>query len=101
MRGEVSAKLAKMRGLSVGSGGRFSRPFVVIVLACAALAAVALALPAGAGAHAERPTFFPDPDQGAFPEYRTTGPALVVCAADTKQRSSASTARSGRRSSAS
>ena len=52
----------------------------------AALAATALALPAGAGAHAERATFFPDPDQGAFPEYRTTGPALVVCAADTKQR---------------
>ena len=50
------------------------------------LAALALALPAGAGAHAERATFFPDPDQGAFPEYRTTGPALVVCAADTKQR---------------
>jgi len=59
---------------------------VVIVLACTALAATALALPAGAGAHGERPTFFPDPDQGAFPEYRTTGPALVVCAADTKQR---------------
>jgi hypothetical protein len=59
---------------------------VVIVLACTALTAAALALPAGAGAHAERPTFFPDPDQGAFPEYRTSGPALVVCAADTKQR---------------
>ena len=56
------------------------------MLALAALAAAALTLPAGAGAHAERPTFFPDPDQGAFPEYRTTGPALVVCADDTKQR---------------
>ena len=52
------------------------------MLALAALAVAALALPAGAGAHAERATFFPDPDQGAFPEYRATGAALVVCADD-------------------
>ena len=65
------------------------------MLALAALAAAALALPAGAGAHAERATFFPNPDQGAFPEYRTTGPALVVCAATPSSASSGSTARSG------
>jgi hypothetical protein len=56
------------------------------VLALAAVAAAALTLPAGAGAHAERPTFFPDPDQGAFPAYRTTGPELIVCSDDTRQR---------------
>ena len=78
-------KLGKPGGSGCGSGGRFPRS-VVTVLALAALAVAALALPAGAGAHAERATFFPDPDQGAFPEYRTTGPALVVCADDTKQR---------------
>jgi len=42
-------------------------------------------MPAGAGAHAERATFFPDPDAGQFPEFRTTGEALVVCRDDTKQ----------------
>ena len=68
------------------------------MLALLALAAAALALPAGAGAHAERATFFPDPDQGAFPEYRTTGPALVVCAADTQAADQgASTGRCGAR----
>ena len=45
-----------------------------------------MTLPAGAGAHAERATFFPDPSLGNFPEVRTTGPALVVCADDTKER---------------
>ena len=39
------------------------------------VALVALAMPAGAGAHAERATFFPDPNLGDFPEYRTTGPS--------------------------
>src|SRR5687768_10772754 len=35
--------------------------------------------PAGpAGAHAERPSHFPEPP-GRVPEYRTTGPALLVC----------------------
>jgi len=70
----------------VGAGGRVSRSVVATILALAALAAVALAMPAGAGAHAERATFFPDPDQGAFPEYRTTGPELVVCTDTTKRR---------------
>jgi hypothetical protein len=45
------------------------------------------AMPASAGAHAERATTFPDPDQGAFPEYRTSGPAKIVCSPETtKQR---------------
>ena len=46
---------------------------ILIVAAIAGLAA--LALPSAAGAHAERATFFPDPNQGAFPEYRTEGPS--------------------------
>jgi hypothetical protein len=54
--------------------------------ACLPAVLALAALPAAAGAHAERPTTFPDPDRGAFPVYRTTGPAKVVCAADTKQR---------------
>jgi hypothetical protein len=55
-------------------------------LALAALAVAALSLPAAGGAHAERATFFPDPNLGDFPQLRTSGPALVVCAADTKER---------------
>jgi hypothetical protein len=58
---------------------------MAIAVALVATAA-ALAVPAGAGAHAERPTFFPDPDRGEFPRYRSRGHALVVCADDTKQR---------------
>ena len=50
----------------------------LLVAAVAALAALAV-LPAGAGAHAERGTFFPDPNEGEFPEYRDYGPELVVC----------------------
>jgi hypothetical protein len=45
-----------------------------------------LVVPAGAGAHAERATFFPDPNQGAFPVYRTSGPELVVCRSDSNRR---------------
>jgi hypothetical protein len=55
------------------------------VLAAAVMALIALAMPAGAGAHAERATFFPDPNQGAFPEYRTDGPSIVVCKPNTRQ----------------
>ena len=83
--GPAAARGVGKLGKPGGSCG-FWRPFSAFrrsdrAGAAAALAAAALALPAGAGAHAERATFFPDPDQGAFPEYRTTGPALVVCAA--------------------
>ena len=56
-------------------------------LACGLLcAAMFLVLPAGAGAHAERATFFPDPNLGAFPEYRNYGPELVVCRSDSNRR---------------
>jgi len=68
----------------VGFRGSLS---VRAVLIASVIAAAALAsLPASAGAHAERATFFPNPDQGAFPQYRTSGPAKVVCTPDTKQR---------------
>jgi hypothetical protein len=70
----------------VGAGGSVSRSVVATILALAALAAVALTMPAAAGAHAERATFFPDPDAGAFPEFRTGGDPLVVCRDDSKQR---------------
>jgi hypothetical protein len=56
------------------------------MLTAGLIALIALALPAGAGAHAERATFFPDPNQGDFPEYRTDGPSIVVCKPDTRQR---------------
>ena len=57
---------------------------MLIVAAIAGLAA--LALPTSAGAHAERETFFPDINQGAFPEYRTEGPSIVVCRPDSRTR---------------
>ncbi len=43
-----------------------------------------LGLPA-AQAHLERPSVFPD-GTGSVPRYRTTGPALVVCASDSAAR---------------
>ena len=55
------------------------------LIAAVALMAAAALMPANAGAHAERATFFPDPNQGAFPEYRTYGPELVVCARESKR----------------
>ena len=56
------------------------------VLVAAVMSLIAVAIPAGAGAHAERATFFPDPNVGDFPQYRTTGPSWVVCKPDTRQR---------------
>jgi len=47
---------------------------------------VALLVPAAALAHPERPSFFPDHKKGSVPKYRTTGPALVVCKADSRTR---------------
>ena len=47
---------------------------------------VALALPAAAEGHAERPAFFPDHRLGGVPEYRTSGPSLVVCKRDSARR---------------
>ena len=49
------------------------------------VALAAMSFPAGAGAHAERETFFPDPNQGAFPEYRTDGPFHVVCTRESRR----------------
>ena len=72
----------------MGSGVRLSFRNALIALALASLAAAltAIALPAMAGAHAERPTFFPDPNQGDFPQIRDTGTELVVCNGTTKRR---------------
>ena len=47
---------------------------VAPLLALAAFVGLAVLVPATAGAHAERTTFFPDPNQGDFPQYRTDGP---------------------------
>ena len=57
-----------------------------IAIASLLAALTIAALPASAGAHAERATTFPDPDTGAFPQYRTTGTARVVCTSETKKR---------------
>jgi hypothetical protein len=65
-------------------GVRLSFGSALIALAIAALTAIAL--PATAGAHAERQTFFPDPNQGDFPQIRDTGTELVVCNGTTKRR---------------
>ena len=63
------------------------RGFAVVGMLVAGLGAmIALALPASAGAHAERATFFPDPNLGDFPEYRTDGARRIVCKKDTRQR---------------
>ena len=62
-------------------GSGYRRIAGVVAVVAVALAALAT-LPASAGAHAERATFFPDPNQGAFPEYREDGPELVVCTRD-------------------
>ena len=57
---------------------------VLIALAMAALAAVML--PALALGHPERKTFFPDHTKGSVPQYRTSGPSLVVCKKDSRRR---------------
>lgn len=48
--------------------------------------ALLVLLAAPASAHLERSTEFPDPSRGSVPELRTSGPTLVVCASDTRQR---------------
>src|SRR3954469_6894226 len=45
-----------------------------------------LAVPAAAVAHPERSTKFPDPNEGAVPALRITGPGVVVCRNDTRAR---------------
>jgi hypothetical protein len=57
-----------------------SRSFSAAFLAAVGLCLMALlALPPASMGHAERESFFPDPDQGAFPTYRQSGPSHVVC----------------------
>jgi hypothetical protein len=46
----------------------------------------ALTLPSLAFGHAERASFYPDFTKGSVPKYRTTGPSLVVCKGDTRNR---------------
>jgi hypothetical protein len=58
--------------------------WTVAVLSVATLAL--LSAPAVSWGHAERETTFPDPNQGDFPQYRTTGPMVVVCAKDSRHR---------------
>ena len=50
------------------------------------LVALLLGHPAIASGHAERPSFFPDHRLGTVPEYRSTGPSLVVCKRDSRRR---------------
>ena len=54
-------------------------------LGLAALAALAFATGSAYG-HAERYSYFPDYRLGEVPKYRTTGPSLVVCKADSRRR---------------
>jgi hypothetical protein len=61
------------------------RPTLRSVLTPAVLA-IALALPGAAAAHPERGTKFPDPHTGSVPNFRTTGPLLVVCKPDSLSR---------------
>jgi hypothetical protein len=51
-----------------------------------ATVAALLLLAASALGHPERPTFYPDPGQGTFPEHRKSGPARVVCKPDSQRR---------------
>ncbi len=55
-----------------------------VLLVLAALAAGLV--PALASGHAERPSFFPDHTKGSVPQYRTSGPRLVVCKKDSRRR---------------
>lgn len=55
-------------------------------LAVASAVALLAALPAAALAHPERATQFPDPSYGAVPAVKTSGPARVVCKADSAAR---------------
>src|SRR4051794_15228772 len=57
-----------------------SRPLVVVL----ALAALAL-VPAVAAAHVERPSDWPH-YPASVPEYRATGPSIVVCQPDSAKR---------------
>jgi hypothetical protein len=62
-----------------GKSSRRSRRRLGWALVPTLLLAASLLVPATALAHDERTTNFPDPNQGDFPVYRTSGPSLVVC----------------------
>ena len=47
---------------------------------------LAVAVPASAWAHAERATFYPDPNAASTPKHRSSGPSRVVCKADSAAR---------------
>jgi hypothetical protein len=55
-------------------------------IATITVALAVLSFPALSWGHAERATTFPDPNQGNFPQYRTTGRQVVVCARDSRNR---------------
>jgi hypothetical protein len=59
---------------------------LALALPLVLVAVAGIGFPAGAFAHEERTTSFPDFNQGSFPEYRTSGPTLVVCKSDSRQR---------------
>jgi hypothetical protein len=68
------------------SGKSFKAGWSIGLIGAAAIVLLALAMfPAGAGAHAERQAFFPDPNLGDFPQYRTDGPTKVVCRKESRR----------------
>jgi hypothetical protein len=56
-------------------------PFPLLLAALASLA-----VPGAVGGHAERHSYFPNHRLGKVPPYRTSGPSLVVCKPDSRQR---------------
>jgi hypothetical protein len=69
------------------TGSARASKLIWVVGLLAAMAAMLAVLPASAGAHAERGTFFPDPNLGNFPEYRDSGGReIVVCKLDSRRR---------------
>src|SRR3954471_11349723 len=70
--------------MRLGGRGRMSLGGAALAAALVFCALAAL-LPATAGAHSERATFFPDPNLGDFPQFRTTGPRYVVCRPDSQK----------------
>ncbi len=59
-----------------------------LLLTVVAFVVALIIFPAGAGAHPERESFFPPgyPDAGSFPQYRDSGPSIVVCKQDSHRR---------------
>lgn len=55
-------------------------------MACSLLTILAGAVPQVASGHAERHTYYPARSKGAVPKHRTSGPSLVVCKRDSRDR---------------